>query len=37
MKSWKKAIAAADRALSINEEFAEARKMKMYATKQMGG
>jgi tetratricopeptide (TPR) repeat protein len=37
MKSWKKAIAAADRALTINAEFAEARKMKMYAAKQMGG
>ena len=31
------AIAAADRALAINAEFAEARKMKLYATKQMGG
>ena len=37
MKRWKNAIAAADRALAINPEFAEARKMKMYATKQMGG
>ena len=36
-KRWKNAIAAADRALAINAEFAEARKMKLYATKQMGG
>lgn len=37
MKRWKNAIAAADRALAINAEFAEARKMKMFAAKQMGG
>jgi tetratricopeptide (TPR) repeat protein len=37
MKSWKKAIAAADRALAINKDFAEARKMKLYAAKQMSG
>ena len=37
MKRWKNAIAAADRALAINAEFAEARKMKLYAAKQMGG
>lgn len=37
MKRWKNAISAADRALAINAEFMEARKMKMYAAKQMGG
>lgn len=36
MKRWKNAIAA-DRALTINAELAEARKMKLYALKQMGG
>ncbi len=35
MKLWKKAISAADRALAINAEFAEARKMKLFAAKQM--
>jgi len=37
MKRWKNAVAAADRALSINADFAEARKMKLYAAKQMEG
>ncbi|NCC60646.1 MAG: tetratricopeptide repeat protein, partial [Verrucomicrobiae bacterium] len=37
MKMWKNAITAADRALAINPEFGEAKKMKLFATKQMGG
>lgn len=37
MKRWKNAIAAADRALAINAEFTEARKMKLFAAKQMDG
>lgn len=37
MKRWKNAISAADRALAINAEFMEAKKMKMFATKQLGG
>ncbi|SFM08316.1 Tetratricopeptide repeat-containing protein [Desulfomicrobium norvegicum] len=37
MKRWKNAIAAADRALAVNAEFVEAKKMKMFATKQLGG
>jgi len=37
MRRWKDAIGAADRALAINAEFAEARKMKLYAAKQMEG
>jgi len=37
MKRWKNAISAAERALAINAEFMEARKMKMYAAKQMEG
>ncbi|GAB1410695.1 tetratricopeptide repeat protein [Desulfovibrionales bacterium] len=35
MKSWKNAIACADRALRINSDFVEAKKMKLFATKQM--
>lgn len=37
MKQWKNAISAADRALAMNPEFGEAKKMKLFATKQMGG
>lgn len=37
MKLWKNAIAAADRALAINPEFAEAKKMKLFAAKQLEG
>ncbi len=36
MKRWKNAVASADRALAINPDFVEARKMKLFATKQMG-
>ncbi len=36
MKSWKNVITCADRALNINPEFLEAKKMKMFATKQLG-
>jgi tetratricopeptide (TPR) repeat protein len=37
MRRWKDAIAAADRALTINPEFAEAKKMKLFAARQMEG
>ncbi|NCC04777.1 MAG: tetratricopeptide repeat protein, partial [Proteobacteria bacterium] len=37
MKRWKNAIAAADRALAVNADFVEAKKMKMFAAKQLGG
>lgn len=36
MKDWAKAGAAAEKALSINADFEEARKMKTYAAKQLG-
>lgn len=36
MKRWKNAIVAAERALGINPEFGEAKKMKMFAAKQLG-
>ena len=37
MKQWKNAISTADRALDIRPDFAEAQKMKLYATKQLKG
>lgn len=37
MKLWKNAVTAAERALSINPEFSEAKKMKLFAAKQMEG
>ena len=37
MKQWKNAISTAERALAINPDFGEAKKMKMFAARQMGG
>lgn len=37
MKQWKNAISAADRALDVSPDFAEAKKMKLYAAKQLEG
>ena len=37
MKRWKNAISAAERALAVNADFTEAKKMKMFAAKQMEG
>lgn len=37
MRRWKDAIGAADRALTINPEFAEAKKMKLFAARQLEG
>jgi len=37
MRQWKRAVECADKALTINAEFEEARKMRIYALKQLGG